>query len=61
MISWYWLTMRVSDRVDLGFVVDVVLLDNSKHFDAVCHSVLLSKDRDAGVNDELLLGFVHSW
>lgn len=39
----------VSDWVDFGFLVDVVLIDYSKAFDIVCGSVLLSMLRDVVV------------
>ena len=44
----------VSDWVDDGFVVDVVLLDFSKAFDVVSHDVLILKLRELGVGAVLL-------
>ena len=50
----------VSNRVDDGFVVDVVLLDFSKAFDIVSHDVLIHKLRQVGVG-EVLLGWICSF
>lgn len=50
----------VSDWVDAGFVVDVILLDFSKAFDVVSHAVLLAKLRDLGVS-AVLLAWIHSF
>jgi hypothetical protein len=50
----------VSDWVDDGFVVDVVLLDFSKAFDVVSHDVLIHKLREVGVGP-VLLGWIRSF
>jgi hypothetical protein len=50
----------VSNWVDDGFVVDVVLLDFSKAFDVVSHDVLIHKLGEVGVG-AVLLGWIRSF
>ena len=45
---------EVAVLVDQGLVVDVILLDFSKAFDVVCHTILLLKLRCIGIPDFLL-------
>lgn len=44
----------VSDWLDSGMVVDLILFDFSKAFDVVCHSVLLRKLQSIGIHGHLL-------
>ena len=45
----------ISDWLDSGLVVDLILFDFSKAFDVVCHTVLLRKLRSIGIHGRLLL------
>ena len=45
----------ISDLVDSGKLVDLLLLDFSKAFDVVCHSVLLRQLTAIGMSQQLVL------
>lgn len=52
--------MKLVKSVDAGGTVDLILLDFSKAFDTVCHSILITKLHHLGISSNIL-SWIHNF